>query len=126
MEGTLIFFESPRRLAASLEAMHQVLGNREAALCRELTKTHETIFRARLSELHDFVLSDANQQRGEVMILVRGYDPTTVTLTPEIASLLARLADELPPRRAAAVVADITGLPARQLYQWLLDCRPVS
>ena len=123
MEGTLIFFESPRRLAASLEAMHQVLGNREAALCRELTKTHETIYRAVLSELHEFVLSDANQQRGEVVILVRGFDPATVILTPETTRLLTRLAEELPPRRAAAVVADITGLPARQLYQWLLDRR---
>ena len=123
IEGTLIFFESPRRLAASLEAMYQVLGDREAALCRELTKTHETIYQAVLSELHKFVLSDANQQRGEVVILVRGFDPATVTLTPETSRLLARLADELPPRRAAAVVADITGLPARQLYQWLLDQR---
>jgi 16S rRNA (cytidine1402-2'-O)-methyltransferase len=103
--------------------MYQVLGDREAALCRELTKTHETIYRAVLSELRKFVLSDANQQRGEVVILVRGFDPATVTLTPETARLLARLADELPPRRAAAVVADITGLPARQLYQWLLDRR---
>ena len=123
IEGTLIFFESPRRLAASLEAMHQVLGDREATLCRELTKAHETIYRAVLSELYEFVLSDANQQRGEVVILVRGFDPSTVTLTPETARLLARLADELPPRRAAAVVADITGLPARQLYQLLLDRR---
>jgi 16S rRNA (cytidine1402-2'-O)-methyltransferase len=123
IEGTLIFFESPRRLAASLEAMYQVLGDREAALCRELTKTHETIYQAVLSELHKFVLSDANQQRGEVVILVRGFDPATVTLTPETSRLLARLADELPPRRAAAVVADISGLPARQLYQWLLDQR---
>ena len=123
IEGTLIFFESPRRLAASLEAMYQVLGDREAALCRELTKTHETIYRAVLSGLHKFVVSDANQQRGEVVILVRGFDPATVTLTPETSRLLARLADELPPRRAAAVVADITGLPARQLYQWLLDQR---
>ena len=100
-EGTLIFFESPRRLAASLEAMYQVLGDREAALCRELTKTHETIYRAVLSGLHKFVLSDTNQQRGEVVILVRGFDPATVTLTPETSRLLARLADELPPRRAA-------------------------
>ena len=123
IEGTLIFFESPRRLAASVDAMHQVLGNREAALCRELTKTHETIYRADLSKLHEFVLSDTNQQRGEMVILVRGFDPATVTLTPETSRLLARLADELPPRRAAAVVADITGLPARQLYQWLLDRR---
>ena len=76
-----------------------------------------------MSELHKFVLSDANQQRGEVVVLVRGFDPATVRLTPETARLLVRLADELPPRRAAAVVADITGLPARQLYQWLLDRR---
>ena len=123
IQGTLIFFESPRRLVASLEAMHQVLGDRKAALCRELTKTHETIYRAVLSELHKFVLSDANQQRGEVVVLVRGFDPATVRLTPETARLLVRLADELPPRRAAAVVADITGLPARELYQWLLDRR---
>ena len=123
IQGTLIFFESPRRLVASLEAMHEVLGDRKAALCRELTKAHETIYRAVLSELHEFVLSDANQQRGEVVVLVHGFDPAMVTLTPETAQLLARLADELPPRRAAAVVADITGLSARQLYQWLLDRR---
>ena len=123
IQGTLIFFESPRRLVASLEAMHEVLGDRKAALCRELTKAHETVYRAVLSELHEFVLSDANQQRGEVVVLVHGFDPAMVTLTPETAQLLARLADELPPRRAAAVVADITGLPARQLYQWLLDRR---
>ena len=61
-----------------------------------------------------------------MVILVRGFDPAAVTLTPETAGLLARLADELPPRRAAAVVADITGLPARQLYQWLLDRRDGS
>lgn len=123
IEATLIFFESPRRLAASVEAMHQVLGDREAVLCRELTKKHETIHRAVLSQLHEFVLSDANQQRGEMVILVRGFDPAAAALTSEASRLLERLADELPPRRAAAIVADITGLPARQLYQWLLDRR---
>ena len=66
---------------------------------------------------------EPNQQRGEVVMLVRGFDPATVTLTPETSRLLARLAAELPPRRAAAEVADLTGLPARQLYQWLLDQR---
>lgn len=123
IEATLIFFESPRRLAASVEAMHQVLGDREAVLCRELTKKHETIHRAVLSQLHEFVLSDANQQLGEMVILVRGFDPAAAALTSEASRLLERLADELPPRRAAAIVADITGLPARQLYQWLLDRR---
>lgn len=123
IEATLIFFESPRRLISSLEAMCAELGNREAALCRELTKTHETLRRDRLSGLCDFVRADVNQQRGEVVILVEGFARADAAVAPEVWVWLERLAAELPPRRAAAVVADVVGLPARDLYQWLLDQR---
>ena len=122
-EATLIFFESPRRLPITLEAMCSVLGDREAALCRELTKSHETIRRDRLSGLVEFVLGDLNQQRGEIVIVVRGFDASESDLSPDIWIWLERLASELPPRRAAAIVADVTGQPARNLYQWLLDRR---
>ena len=122
-EATLIFFESPRRLPITLEAMCSVLGDREAALCRELTKSHETIRRDRLSALVEFVLGDLNQQRGEIVIVVRGFDASESDLSPDIWIWLERLASELPPRRAAAIVADVTGQPARNLYQWLLDRR---
>ena len=123
IEATLIFFESPRRLISSLEAMCAELGNREAALCRELTKTHETLRRDRLSGLCEFVRADVNQQRGEVVILVEGFARADAAVAPEVWVWLERLAAELPPRRAAAVVADVVGLPARDLYQWLLDQR---
>lgn len=122
-EATLIFFESPRRLPITLEAMCSVLGDREAALCRELTKSHETIRHDRLSALVEFVLGDLNQQRGEIVIVVRGFDASESDLSPDIWIWLERLASELPPRRAAAIVADVTGQPARNLYQWLLDRR---
>ena len=122
-EATLIFFESPRRLAKSLEAMFSELGDREAALCRELTKLHETIRRDKLSELLEFVRSDLNQQRGEAVILVRGCDLNESDVSADTWLWLERLASELPPRRAAAVVADVTGQSARDLYQWLLDRR---
>ena len=122
-EATLIFFESPRRLPITLEAMCSVLGDREAALCREMTKSHETIRRDRLSALAEFVLGDLNQQRGEIVIVVRGFDASESDLSPDIWIWLERLASELPPRRAAAIVADVTGQPARNLYQWLLDRR---
>ena len=122
-EATLIFFESPRRLPITLEAMRSVLGDREAALCREMTKSHETIRRDRLSALAEFVLGDLNQQRGEIVIVVRGFDASESDLSPDIWIWLERLASELPPRRAAAIVADVTGQPARNLYQWLLDRR---
>lgn len=123
IETTLIFFESPRRLSASLAAMCAELGDREAAICRELTKSHETIRRDRLSALSAFVESDPNQQRGEVVVLVEGFDQGSADIPAEAWPWLERLAEELPPRRAAAVVSDFTGVPARDLYQWLLTKR---
>ena len=123
IETTLIFFESPRRLSASLSAMCAELGDREAAICRELTKSHETIRRERLSALIAFVESDPNQHRGEVVVLVEGFDQGSADIPAEAWKWLERLAEELPPRRAAAVVSEFTGVPARDLYQWLLTKR---
>ena len=120
-EATLIFFESPRRLAKTLEVMSIELGDREAALCREMTKSHETIRRDRLSGLIEFVRGDLNQQRGEVVILVQGFDSSESNVSADAWIWLERLASELPPRRAAAIVAEVTGQSARDLYQWLLN-----
>ena len=123
IESTLIFFEAPRRLSETLNAMGSEFGDRKAALCRELTKRHETIRRDRLSALSTFVATDPNQQRGEAVILVTGFDATEVEMTPEAMVWLERLSHELPPRRAAALVAEMTGMPARKLYQWLVTKR---
>jgi 16S rRNA (cytidine1402-2'-O)-methyltransferase len=98
-----------------------VLGNRDAALCRELTKAHEIIRRDSLVGLRDFVAADAQQLRGEAVLVVAGFELSSEALTPAAMSLVERLAQELPPRRAAAVAADITDGSARALYDWLLE-----
>jgi len=121
LESTLVFFESPRRLPESLGALVEVFGDRPAALCRELTKAHETIRRASLQGLRDFVAQDPQQLKGEAVLIVRGFEAGDNGLTPGAMSLVERLAEELPPRRAAAVTADITDISARALYQWLLE-----
>ena len=95
-------------------------GEREAVLAREVTKTYETILRCSLAELLAFVAADHYQQRGEIVLLVAGRRDQERELTPEIAALLLRLARELPARRAAAVVADYSGLRKKQLYDFLL------
>lgn len=118
---TLVFFESPRRLLDTLELLERVLGDRQAALCRELTKTFETVRRDNLSALRNWVEADPQQQMGEIVLVVRGDEPKPGALTADHLSLLRRLARELPPRRAASVVADITGISARTLYQALID-----
>ena len=120
--ATLIFYEAPHRVLASLEAMVDSFGDeREAVLAREVTKTFETIRRGSLAGLCAFVAADHNQQKGEIVLLVAGCRDEGRELTPEISALLLRLARELPARRAAAVVADYSGLRKKQLYDFLLE-----
>jgi len=120
LESTLVIFEAPRRLPNSLASMLSELGDREATLCRELTKAHETVRRDRLSVLLDWVDSDPNQLRGEAVLLVRGFQREACDISPDAIVWLEKLALELPPRRAAAIVAELTGERVRDLYQLLL------
>ena len=118
--ATTIFYEAPHRIVALLEDLVTVFGpRREATLGRELTKAFETIRRAPLETLLEWVVADSNQQRGEIVLLVSGDDSGPAEQVP--ADLLLKLlAKELPPRRAAAVVAELTGRKARSVYQELL------
>jgi 16S rRNA (cytidine1402-2'-O)-methyltransferase len=121
---SLIFYEAPHRLAESLSAMIEVLGgDREAVLARELTKTFETIRRASLAELALFVQADPNQQKGEIVLIVSGRNRQEGDLDARATALLERLVQELPARRAAAVVADLTGLRKKALYDYLLTVK---
>lgn len=120
--ATLVFYEAPHRVQDCLAALATAFGGeREAMLAREITKTFETIKRGTLSGLEEFVRADANQQRGEIVLVVAGKPQEESVLDEQVASLLRRLAEELPAKRAAAVVADLTGLRKKVLYQFLLD-----
>ena len=122
--ATLIFYEAPHRIVDTLEALVGVFGPvREAALAREVTKLYETIRRLPLSALAQFVREDNNQQKGEIVLLVAGASARESQLDTDVASLLVRLAQELPAKRAAAVVAEHTGLRKKQLYDYLLSLK---
>ena len=122
--ATLVFYEAPHRVQACLADMVELFGpGREAVLARELTKTFETLRRATLAELADFVGADEHQRRGEMVLLVSGRAAPRDELDAEVAGLLTLLARELPLRRAAAVVAEHTGLRRNALYRYLLDSR---
>lgn len=117
---TLIFYEAPHRIVDSLTDMVAVFGaTREATLCRELTKTFETIKKLSLGELVQFVQNDSNQQKGEIVVVVAGCDDTAHQSTDYDAWLLA-IAKELPPKKAASIVADVLGLKKTTVYDRLL------
>lgn len=119
--ATLLFYEAPHRVEATLADMIAVFGEqREAVLAREISKTFETLRRAPLVELQAFVAADGNQQKGEIVLMVAGARRSDVTLDSATTSLLELLAAELPAKRAAALVAEHTGLRKKELYDYLL------
>lgn len=121
---SLIFYEAPHRIVDSLAAMGEVLGSgREVTLARELTKTFETIRRGTLAELSEFVADDPNQQKGELVIIVSGKAPVDDGVSGDVSALLQRLAEEMPAKKAAAVIADWSGLRKKVLYDHLLQLK---
>ncbi|MFB6348038.1 16S rRNA (cytidine(1402)-2'-O)-methyltransferase [Moraxella sp. ZJ142] len=116
---TLIFYEAPHRIIDSLSDMVAVFGaKRQAALCRELTKTFETIKKLPLGELLDFVQNDGNQQKGEIVLVVAGS--TDEHQAQDYDDWLLRIAKELPPKKAAGIVADVLGLKKSAVYDRLM------
>jgi 16S rRNA (cytidine1402-2'-O)-methyltransferase len=120
---TLMFYEAPHRLLDCLRDMQQVFGDqREVVLARELTKTYETIRRAPVAELAQWVADDSNQQRGECVLLVRGAPkPDSEALSPEALHIMDTLLEELSVKQASALAAKITGLKKKAFYQYGLE-----
>ncbi len=120
---TLIFYEAPHRIVASLEDMATIFGaDRAVTFCRELTKTFETVHKSTLGELVEFVKADDNQQRGEIVVVVAGVG--VAKDTDDISThdkLLQRLLEDLSVKKAAALASDITGVKKNALYQRLLE-----
>ncbi|MDH1682352.1 16S rRNA (cytidine(1402)-2'-O)-methyltransferase [Pseudomonas chengduensis] len=121
---TLIFYEAPHRILECLQDMREVFGDdRPALLARELTKTFETLQGLPLAELCEWVAADSNQQRGECVVLVAGWQAPEgeEAVSAEALRVLDLLLSEMPLRRAAALAAEITGVRKNVLYQVALE-----
>lgn len=122
-ERTLIFYESPHRILASLTDIQTVLGpDRPIVLARELTKTFETFLTGCVADVIEKVNSDHNQQKGEMVILISGYDKpkNEDTLATDTLFTLKTLMEELPLKQACALAAKITGEKKNTLYKWAI------
>lgn len=115
---TLVAFESPRRVAASLALLAEIDPARRVAVCRELTKIHEEVVRGTAAELAERYTAQA--PRGEVALVIGPAPaPTDVDLTPALEAVRKLVGAGAKPRVAAGVVADLTGASANVLYRAL-------
>ena len=114
----VVFFESPRRLAATLALAVEVLGaDRPAAVCRELTKTYEQVLRGPLSELADWAATE--EVRGEITVVLAGQvgpPPGAATLEELVEVVRERVEAGERLKDAVSAVATGTGIPKRDLY----------
>ena len=117
--ATLVFFQSARRLAESLAAMSETLGDRHAVVARELTKAFEELRRGTLAELAAHY-EEVGAPKGEVVICVAPPGEETPASGEETDRLLLALADEMPASKAAGEAARMTGGKKSELYQRLL------
>ncbi|MDD4859666.1 MAG: 16S rRNA (cytidine(1402)-2'-O)-methyltransferase [Dehalococcoidales bacterium] len=116
--GTIIVLEAPHRFTAALEDILAVLGDRRIAVCRELTKLHEEIFRGTIS----VALAHFTAPRGEFTIAIEGRkEKSKSEMTQDVEKRLSALQLAGTPAKAAiAAVAEVTGLSKKELYQaWL-------
>jgi 16S rRNA (cytidine1402-2'-O)-methyltransferase len=120
-QRTMVFFESPNRLPASLADLVAALGpDRRIVVCRELTKLHEEVRRGTAAELADYFREGA---RGELVLVVAGAEPATASLPDGIAQVLALVEQGVRLKEASAEVAESTGLSRRELYEGALAAR---
>lgn len=119
---TLVFYEAPHRIVESIADMAKILGGeRRITFTRELTKTFETIYSCQLQEAEAWLLADANQQRGEFVLLVEAAEVKVADEMPEeTVRVLTLLMAELPLKQAVSLAVDITREKKNDLYEFAL------
>jgi 16S rRNA (cytidine1402-2'-O)-methyltransferase len=121
---TMVFFEAPHRLAATLGAMADAFGaDRSAAVCRELTKTYEEVRRGQLGQLADWA---AGEVRGEITVVVAGAPAVEADPEQALAQVLDRVSGGERLKDAVAAVAEESGLVKRELYAAALSVRAAA
>jgi len=123
--ATLVFYESPHRIVDSVADIAEAMGpGRELVIARELTKTFETFYSGAASDVLQALQEDPHGSRGEFVIMIHGAEKAAADAgMEEVDRLLKLLLTELPVKKAAKLVSEITGKAKNDLYQRALTLK---
>jgi 16S rRNA (cytidine1402-2'-O)-methyltransferase len=116
---TVVLFESPLRVVTLLRDVLVELGDRRAAVARELTKIHEEVLRGRVSEVLAMLLD--SEPRGEIVVVLEGAETPEAALSEMVDEAGRLVRDGMRKREAAAAVARVSGGSANEIYRALVD-----
>lgn len=121
---TMVFYDAPRRAIDTVADIVEVLGaERQIVIARELTKTFETIHNDTAGNLLAWLQEDANQLKGEMVLIIEGHKVDPNAISPQIITTLKLLLEELPPKKACAIAASIYGVKKNTLYDVALTMK---
>jgi len=124
LDATLICYEAPHRIMDLLVDISMAMGaEREVCIARELTKKFETVRLSRIDELIAAMSKDIQQQKGEFVVMIAPVTSLDKVdeIKPEVLDMLKELAEILPPKKAAQIVSNFSGISIKQLYERILQ-----
>lgn len=118
-QGTLVFYESPKRIVAAVEDVAVVLGaGRTVSVAKEITKTFETVKTGPVHEVLEWLQDDEQHRRGEFVLLVQGaVESEGAVIDPSAMRALGLASEYMPLKKACALISELTGLPKNALYE---------
>nr|WP_279118906.1 16S rRNA (cytidine(1402)-2'-O)-methyltransferase [Snodgrassella alvi] len=123
----VVMFETPHRITDTLAQMVLLYPHRTLMLAREISKTHETYLCGTVSEIQSIVQADANQKRGEMVLILHPASVEKNTeLSAEAINIMQILVQELPTKQAAVLAAQISGENRKALYDWAINAKKLS
>jgi 16S rRNA (cytidine1402-2'-O)-methyltransferase len=119
---TIVFYESPHRILETLELLADLYPDRQVAVARELTKAFETVLSGSSSDVYERVAQDPNQRKGEFVLVISGAPEKSKEelLSADDQRFARRVALDLPPKKAATLMADLYGLNKKSVYEFLV------
>ncbi len=121
---TMVFYDAPRRAIDTVQDIVATLGGeRYMVIARELTKTFETIHSDTAENFLAWLGQDANQLKGEMVLIIEGYKPAENEISKEVINTLKLLLAEMKPKKACAIAAEIYGVKKNALYEVALGLK---
>ena len=121
---TMVFYDAPRRAIDTVKDIVTTLGGeRYIVIARELTKTFETIHSDSAENLLNWLEQDANQLKGEMVLIIEGYQAAENEISAEVINTLKLLLAEMKPKKACAITAEIHGVKKNALYEVALSLK---
>lgn len=120
---TAVFYETPRRITATMEIVAKILPEHDVTLCREMTKTFESFYRLKAKDAPAFLKADPDRTKGEFVVAIGALKQENENIDPKVAKAVEELVKTTPVKAVANILSELTGIKKNDLYNLALSLK---